>query len=185
MVEQENKNKEEVLRSMKDSSFLHDIKIIAIRGGIFSLILFFLFSVGVFIWFFCRIEVESGSIAILIKKTGDDLPSGKILALEPGQKGIQLAVLSEGRYFYNPYHWSWKIHPITDIPAGKLGVKIGMYGKTLQSGEILTDNGNKGIMSDVLSPGKYRINPFAYQVQLFDAIHIRPRLCGRGHFPCR
>ncbi len=55
-----------------------------------------------FIWFCCRIEPEPGKLAILIHKTGRDLPEGAILALEPAQKGIQLEVLPEGRYFRNP-----------------------------------------------------------------------------------
>ncbi|MBI2441461.1 MAG: hypothetical protein HYV35_08835, partial [Lentisphaerae bacterium] len=40
-------------------------------------------------WFFCRIEPGAGELAVLIRKTGQDLPSGQILATEPGQKGIQ------------------------------------------------------------------------------------------------
>ena len=56
----------------------------------------------VWFWFFCRIEPGPGEIAVLIRKTGKELPSGQILALEKGQKGIQLEVLAEGRYFKNP-----------------------------------------------------------------------------------
>jgi hypothetical protein len=63
-------------------------------------------AVGTFLWFFCRIEPEAGEIAVLIHKTGENLPPGQVLALAPGQKGIQLEVLAEGRYFKNPYTWS-------------------------------------------------------------------------------
>ena len=90
-----------------------------------------LLLLALWIWFFWRIEPASDQIAVLIRKTGRDLPSGQILATEPGQKGIQLEVLSEGRYFRNPYDWGWKMYPITDIPAGKLGVLIRIYGKDL------------------------------------------------------
>ena len=44
-----------------------------------------------FVWFYCRIEPGPGEIAVLIHKTGDDLPSGVIIALEPRQKGIQFS----------------------------------------------------------------------------------------------
>ncbi len=124
-------------------------------------------------WFTCRVEPGEGKIAILIRKTGDDLPSGQILALKPEEKGIQLEVLSEGRYFLNPYNWDWQIDRITDIPAGKLGVKTRLYGKDLASGKILAEEGTKGILPDVLTPGKYRINPYAYHVELFDQITVR------------
>ena len=130
------------------------------------------------VWFFCRIEPGPGEIAILIRKTGAELPSGQILALEKGQKGIQPEVLAEGRYFRNPYHWGWEIGHITDIPAGKLGVRTRLYGKDLPGGQILAPEGCKGIVAEVLRPGKYRINPYAYGVQLFDAITIRPGFGG-------
>ncbi|MBN1268094.1 MAG: hypothetical protein JXB04_00765 [Kiritimatiellae bacterium] len=127
-----------------------------------------------FIWFGCRIEPGADQIAVLIRKTGENLPSGQILALQEGQKGIQLEVLAEGRYFKNPYSWGWKIQRITDIPAGKLGVLVRLYGKDLPHGAIIAEEGTKGIVADVLRPGKYRINPYAYNIQLFDAITIRP-----------
>ena len=129
-------------------------------------------------WFFCRIEPGADEIAVLIHKTGKDLPSGQILALEKNQKGIQLEVLPEGRYFKNPYHWDWRIKKITDIPPGRLGVLTRLYGKELEGGQILAPEGYKGIVPDVLGPGKYRINPYAYSVQFFDAITIRPGFGG-------
>ena len=132
----------------------------------------------VWFWFFCRIEPGPGEIAILVRKTGADLPSGQILALEKGQKGIQLEVLAEGRYFRNPYHWGWQIAPITDIPPGKLGVLTRLYGKELAGGQVLAPEGYKGIVPEVLRPGKYRINPYAYGVQYFDAITVRPGFGG-------
>jgi regulator of protease activity HflC (stomatin/prohibitin superfamily) len=133
-----------------------------------------LLFIPIFIWFFCRIEPRSGKMAILIRKTGKDLPSGEIIATKSGQKGIQLDVLSEGRYFRNPYTWGWEIEPMTDIPAGKLGVVISLFGKELPPGQIIATEGTKGIMAEVLSPGKYRLNPYAYLVKQEDAIHIRP-----------
>jgi regulator of protease activity HflC (stomatin/prohibitin superfamily) len=132
----------------------------------------------IWFWFFCRIEPGPGEIAILIHKTGQDLPSGQILAIEPSQKGIQLEVLPEGRYFRNPYSWGWEMGRIMDIPAGKLGVLTRLYGQELPPGEIIASDKNKGIVQEVLRPGKYRINPYAYDVELFDAITIRPGYAG-------
>ncbi len=135
-----------------------------------------------FIWFGCRIEPRADQIAILIKKTGDNLPSGEIIAQSPAQKGVQLAVFSEGRYFKNPYSWGWKIAKIQDIPAGQLGVITRLYGKDLPPGQIMatgkiddkSTNVTKGILEDVLQPGKHRINPFAYSVKIVNAISIPP-----------
>ncbi len=133
-----------------------------------------LFAVFVFVWFFCRIEPGAGEIAVLIRKTGDNLPPGQVIALEERQKGIQLAVLAEGRYFRNPYTWSWRMHKILDVPAGKLGVMTRLYGADLPPGKIMAGDDEKGIVEEILRPGKYRINPYAYKVHTFDAINIRP-----------
>jgi regulator of protease activity HflC (stomatin/prohibitin superfamily) len=128
----------------------------------------------VFFWFFCRIEPGAGQIAVLIRKTGDNLAPGQVIALEEKQKGIQLEVLAEGRYFRNPYTWSWKINKILDVPAGKLGVMTRLYGEELPSGKIIAADHQRGIVQEILRPGKYRINPYAYNVALFKAINIRP-----------
>jgi regulator of protease activity HflC (stomatin/prohibitin superfamily) len=130
------------------------------------------------VWFFWRIEPGADELAVLIHKTGANLPSGEILALQPEQKGIQLAVLSPGRYFKNPYTWDWEIIKVTDIPAGKLGVRTRLFGKDLPPGHILAGADTKGILPEVLGPGKHFINPYAYQVQIFDAINIRPGCVG-------
>ncbi len=156
-------------------------------GGVFFIVLAFLvFAGAVWWWFGWRIEPENGQIAVLIRKTGADLPSGQILADKPGQKGIQFDVLPEGRYFRNPYVWDWEIRPVTDIPAGRFGVLIRKFGKDLQGGEILApDTEHKGIVSEVLGTGRHRINPYAYDVEIYDDIKIAPghigvvtRLCG-------
>lgn len=131
-------------------------------------------GIGIFVWFFCRIEPGPGQIAVLIRKTGDNLDTGQVIALKEGQKGIQLEVLPEGRYFYNPYTWSWRIHRILDIPAGKLGVMTRLYGTELSPGKIIAGDNQRGIVKDILRPGKYRINPYAYHVALFNAITINP-----------
>jgi len=141
-------------------------------GTVGMLILIFLFPL--WFWFYCRIEPRAGEIAVLVRKTGKPLQSGKIVATEKNEKGVQLEVLSEGRYFYNPYTWLWRIHHITDIPAGKMGVLTRLYGEELPQGKIIAGKDEKGIMEEVLMPGRHRINPYAYEVRLFDAITIEP-----------
>ncbi len=143
--------------------------------AILGYLIFLLVASGpIIFWFGFRIEPRADEIAVLTRKTGDDLPSGQIISLEPGQKGIQRDVLPEGRYFRNPFFWDWEIDRITDIPAGKLGVQTRLYGRDLPPGQIIAGEGTKGIMAEILRPGKYRVNPYAYQVDMFDAITIRP-----------
>lgn len=141
-------------------------------------VLLAIFILPVWFWFFCRIEPGADEFAVLIRKTGKNLPSGQILALEPGQKGIQLDVLSEGRYFKNPYTWDWRKFRVTDIPAGMVGIRTRLHGEELGPGRIIAGENTKGIVKDVLRPGKYRINPFAYHVELLPAISIKAGCVG-------
>ena len=127
------------------------------------------------IWWGWRIEPENGQIAVLMKKTGKDLPPEAILSPGPEYKGIQADVLPEGRYFRNPWTWEWKYFRAMDIPAGKFGVFVRKFGKDLPAGEIIArDDSFKGIVRDVLGTGRHRINPFAYDVKLYDDITIKP-----------
>ena len=137
-----------------------------IAGGLVALF--------IFVWFFCRIEPGPGQIAVLIRKTGENLPPGQVIALDKKQKGIQLDVLAEGRYFRNPYTWGWKIKRITDVPAGRLAVMTRLYGEELPPGRIIAADNQRGIVREILRPGKYRINPYAYDVAEFNAINILP-----------
>lgn len=130
---------------------------------------------ALWVWFGWRIEPENGMFAVLIRKTGKDLPAHEILAPGPEYKGIQAEVLPEGRYFRNPYVWDWELFRVTDIPAGRFGVLIRKFGDDLPEGEILARGPHsKGIVREVLGTGRHRINPYAYEVRLYDDIRIRP-----------
>lgn len=106
-----------------------------------------------------RIDVPSGHIAVLIAKTGENIDNAQLVAPSPEYKGLQLQVLTEGRYFYNPYFWEWHVYPMVEVPAGKMGVRVRLYGDNLPYGHFLaTDENHKGIVPEVLRPGRYPIN---------------------------
>ncbi len=106
-----------------------------------------------------RIDVPAGHVAVLIKKTGDDIDTADAVALDGAHKGLQLNVLTEGRYFYNPYFWEWNVYPMVEVPAGKMGVRVRLYGDNLGYGDFLAKKeAEKGIVPEVLRPGRYPIN---------------------------
>jgi hypothetical protein len=123
------------------------------------------------LWFFCRFYVAPDEMAIVTAKTGAPLPPGQLLA-EPGQKGIQAAPLAEGRHFRNPILYDWEIVPAIVIPAGKVGILTAKFGVELPEGVFIAEEGQKGIRRGVLGPGKYRLNPYGYSVDIVDAISI-------------
>lgn len=134
----------------------------------------------VFAWFFCRIEPPSGYCAVLVRKDGKDIPANEIIALKTEQKGIQLDPLSEGRYFYDPVFWDWKIVPLTQIKEGEVGVMVRQFGEPPATGKFVVPQnagGGKlyrGIIEEPLRPGTYRINPYAYKVEKRPAVKIEP-----------
>ncbi len=126
---------------------------------------------GAWMWFFCRFYVAPDHMAIITAKTGTPLPEGQMLA-EPGQQGIQAAPLGEGRHFRNPIFYDREILPATIIPAGKVGLVTSKVGKELPEGEFIAEVGQKGIWRSVLGPGKYRLNPYGYTVEIVNAISV-------------
>lgn len=129
---------------------------IAIGGGIVLL----MSIIGAYVIYTkFRIDVPARHIAVLTKKTGKDLENGQEVSPDEKHKGLQLEVLTEGRYFYNPYSWSWEVYPMIEIPKDKMGVRIRLYGNDLPYAEFLaSDEKHKGIIEEVLKPGRYAIN---------------------------
>lgn len=106
-----------------------------------------------------RIDVPAKNFAVLTRKTGTDIENGQEIADDETQKGLQKEVLAEGRYFYNPYKWHWEIYPMVEIPRNKMGVRVRLYGDDLGYGHFVsTADSQKGIVKEVLKPGRYAIN---------------------------
>lgn len=125
----------------------------------------------IWMWGFCRFYVNPDQMAVVTAKAGDDQPPGQILA-KAGQKGVQEVVLGEGRHFLNPILYEYKIENVTVIPPGKIGVITSKIGTELPEGEFLAEPGQKGIWRRVLGPGKYRLNPLGYRIDVIDAMSI-------------
>ena len=137
----------------------------------------------------CRIDVGTGEMAILTRKTGLDVANTDEVAPSLRYKGLQSVVLTEGRYFqnpfnegprfFNPYDWDWDVVPQTVIPQGKLGVRVALTGDDLEYGQFLGEVSEddtpvrKGIIPEILNPGRYAINPYLYEVEIHAPITIQ------------
>ena len=138
----------------------------------------------VFQWFFCRIEVPAGHLAVLTAKTGQDLTDGDVIATRSGQKGIQLETLKPGRQFKNPLFWDWRVVPMIEVPPGQIGVLTRLFGVTPDTHDELLvplegEPLQKGIVAEVLAPGLHeKINPLAYRVDLHPAVAVQAGFVG-------
>ena len=127
---------------------------VILAAGTFMLMLFGYFTYSMF-----RIDVPAKHIAVLMKRTGDDIDNEDEIAPDNKHKGVQKEILTEGRYFYNAYSWDWDIYPMVEIPEGKMGIRVRLSGESLPYGDfVATAENQKGIVKDVLRPGRYPIN---------------------------
>ena len=90
---------------------------------------------------------------------------------EEGQIGVLQQLRGPGRHFYCPVWWEAKPVPDVLIKPGQVGVVTCKLGDDLPAGEFLVDGdiGNtkeKGILRKVLHPGRYRVNPYGYEVEV-------------------
>ncbi|MBO6513392.1 MAG: hypothetical protein JJ974_05455 [Phycisphaerales bacterium] len=140
--------------------------------------------------------VGSTSVGIVKRNAlGSPLQPGKILATE-NEMGIQADVLAPGWHlWYWPVIFDVDTRPLIDIEADKIGLVESRDGLPLDPGQVfapevsnaefkrmiedpkffLTDGqGRKGPQSNVLTPGKYRLNPELFTVTTVDTTEVPP-----------
>src|SRR5688572_16303189 len=128
---------------------------------------FLFFYVAVWKWMFCRIYVDPGDTLVLTSKFGDpNLNPDRDRVVARGTKGVQKEVLGEGRHFYSPIEYTTDTDStVIEIKPDEVGIVRSASGDNLPAGEVLAKPGQKGVLQKPLTPGKYRINPFAAEVQ--------------------
>ncbi|WP_406695157.1 SPFH domain-containing protein [Singulisphaera sp. Ch08] len=140
-------------------------------------LIFLVGYLGIWQWTICRVEVPPGS-SLLLRYKGpwpfgnmEQVPEGTLVQIDSGGRPLKVGVLESmpgpGRHFYSPLEYEQKLVPDLIIPPGKLGVVLAKFGKPLPAGTYLTDAlGYRGIRRRVLTPGRYRMNEYAYDVKL-------------------
>lgn len=137
--------------------------------------------------------VSSGEVGIVTKNAfGGKLTGGRIVATD-GEMGIQADVLSPG---WQPWLWpvifDVKNVPLVEVPAGQVGLVEARDGEPLDPGQLfapeldtaefktmvedasyfLSAGGRKGPQSNVLTPGKYRINTELFKVEMVPSTDV-------------
>jgi hypothetical protein len=135
---------------------------------------------GIWQWMICRIEVPPGT-SLLLRYKGPwppigsmpQAPEGTLAQIDASGNPLQVGVLESmpgpGRHFYSPLEYEVKLVRDLVIEPGKIGVVVAKFGKPLPPGTYLADAlGYRGIRRRVLTPGRYRINDYAYDVKVVD-----------------
>jgi len=130
--------------------------------------------------------VGPDEVGVIVKNIGaSSLPEGKIIATE-GEKGPQARVLAPG---WHPWLWpgvfTVESPQIVEVGENEVGLVKAQDGRPLPEGEafapampedefselvqdaraFLTEGGYKGPQTNVLKPGKYRLNPRLFDVE--------------------
>ncbi|MBL4699522.1 MAG: hypothetical protein JKX70_11890 [Phycisphaerales bacterium] len=126
---------------------------------------------------------------------GPSMTPGMILATD-GETGPQADVLAPGWHlWYWPVIFDVETKPLVTIPADKIGLVESLDGLPLDPGQVFapevtnaefkkmvdnpkffltTGNGRKGSQSNVLTTGKYRLNPELFTVTMVDTTEVPP-----------
>lgn len=137
------------------------------------------------------VVIGSDMTGVVIKHIGAPLPTGAIVA-QNGEQGYQADILGPGWHFgYIPFLYEVEEVPVIAIPPGKLGFVSAKDGAALPDGEtyakawektsdmlnpltFLTQGGQRGPQSTVLSPGTYRYNPKLHEIREIDVLVVAP-----------
>ncbi|MGH7128198.1 MAG: SPFH domain-containing protein, partial [Planctomycetaceae bacterium] len=137
-----------------------------------------------------RVYVPEGS-SLLLRYKGPPLPflpggrppaaPGEFAQVdedgEPTQLGIVEEMTGPGRHFYSPLWWETKLVPDVNVTPGHVALVTSRMGENLPEGQYLVDGDlgetqHKGILRNVLGPGRYRINPYAYEHKIESVVTI-------------
>ncbi|MBO0947673.1 SPFH domain-containing protein [Fibrella forsythiae] len=148
---------------------------------------------------FGMVIVPEDRIGLVTKKfvlvgTDRELPDGRIMATK-GEAGYQAKMLAPGLYWWMwPWQYGVEMQPFTVVPEGMVGLVLANDGQELPTGNILarrveSDNfqdtirfldsgGQKGRQTSILTPGTYRINPYAFTVTMAPMTDVKENMVG-------
>lgn len=88
-----------------------------------------------------------------------------------GEVGVLQNLRGPGRHFYCPIWWQRQVVDDVEIKPGEIGIVTCKLGDALPVGQFLVDGelgetNFKGTLRKCLGPGRYRINPYGYEVKV-------------------
>lgn len=131
-------------------------------------------------WMICRVYADEGE-SIALQFRGNLLfpnpppATGDFAKVDESGRPLEVGMLKDmpgpGRHFIDPIHYVREVVPDVVILPGQVGLVTSKLGKDLPPGQLLVEGDvgatkYKGILRKVLKPGRYRINPFGYDVNV-------------------
>lgn len=96
----------------------------------------------------------------------------------PLELGVLEQMVGPGRHFYCPLWWECTVVPDIEIGTGEVGLVTCSMGKEHPQGQYLVDGDlgkteYKGTLRKLLSPGRYRVNKYAYNVKVLKTQQVQ------------
>jgi regulator of protease activity HflC (stomatin/prohibitin superfamily) len=129
-----------------------------------------------FLWTVCRVYVPEGQSLLLRYKgpliftMGNKYAAHDHFASE-GEIGVNEKMPGPGRHFYCPIWWQRTLVDDIVVQPGQIAIITSKLGDDLPAGQFLVDGDlgeakSKGILRRTFGPGRYRINPYAYETSI-------------------
>ncbi len=113
--------------------------------------------------------IEQDEVGVLVRRFGQPMTGGKVVATRPDERGPQREVLRQGRHNINPFAYEVHKVPPVRIPEGSVGVQVLFDGEPPKNpNRYVVDRGERGVQPDVLPPGLYFNNPYAREIHIID-----------------
>ena len=125
-------------------------------------------------------------VGVVTRQTGKPSPPGAEV-VDEGYQGVQRDVLTPGTYRLNPFIYQVDIHDAVIVPLGCAGVVTSQDGEmpgveTIRETTVgpdgaivegqpkvvqkLAEEGQRGVVKDILPPGVYYLNPYVHKVRI-------------------
>ena len=134
--------------------------------------------VGIWQWMVCRVYVKPGEMLLLSARMGKPNPDPvNMRVVDDGFQGVRKEVLGEGRHFVNPFLYDRTPDHTVTIGPDEVGMVKSKSGKPLPAAEFLVDPKKdfyefKGVWRNVLTPGTWRLNPVAFEIEKAKATRV-------------
>ena len=139
--------------------------------------------------YYSIVIVGGSEMAVMERRWfGKKMAQGRVVAMGD-EVGIQARTLGPGLHFLIPFIYTAQKYPFVEIKDGEIGIIEAIDGNPIppgrifaqvveghnafQDGEVfLTNGGQKGPQIQITPPGKYRINPYQFNVVKGNAVFI-------------
>lgn len=128
---------------------------------------------GIFEWEVNRYDVPVGkSLQVRYKGPliGSGTPAKPGRWAEDGEVGVRRELRGPGRHFVCPIWYERTLIDDVEIAPGEVGIVTCKIGDPLPEGQYLVDGEigtttQQGVLRKCLAPGRYRVNPYGYEVK--------------------